>query len=226
MDFFDVFPDLRQEQDVSLKDRSLRLIALSGFPYDDAAFYFEVSQSRYWTRMPDGSPVMGLGSTQAKLTTPKPPLKILFRHIRNAWLSEPEFVPGGYITLVDGDRRAVLSSDAASYQGMPHVLLLTPPRLGGADVPDALVQAVYFLKLRKQPYPSQSPGILKIARDALGEFLAPERWALADLLEQPWAELIAPDPLPAGGFLRPVLALRALRRLWQEGLFSEDMTSC
>ena len=222
MDFFEVFPHLRAEQDASLKGRALRLLALFGIAYDDAAYYFELSRRRYWVRSAAGHVTLGVGGAQVHLDSPRAPLKSLAHHIREAWLSEPEIFPGGPLYLLEGDRCVVLSGTASRTLLTPHILILTPPRLGGAKMPDALVQAAYFLHLRKPPTPAGVPGLLRVERASLGDFLAHEQWPLRELLSQPWAAMLSSKSLPAEAILRPVLSLRGLRRLWQERLFPLD----
>ena len=222
MDFFEAFPHLRQEQDPALKGRALRLIGLSGIAYDDAAYYFEVTQQRYWTQVPGGKLAIGVGGIQAKLSSSQQLLKTLFRQVRDVWLTEPQRVPGGGTTLLEGERCTLLSGEYDAEVAMPHLLLLTTPQLGGGEVPDALVQVVYRVKLRKPPYPGQVPGIVRISREALGTFLSQEQWPLADLAKESWVEVLATELLPDAAYLRPVLALRGLQRLWQKGWLSEE----
>jgi len=224
VDFFEVFPHLRQEEDPALKGRALRLIGLSGIAYDDKAYYFEVNQPHYWTQVPGGRLTIGVGGIQAQLSSSRQLLKVLFRQVRDVWLTEPQMVPGGCTTLLEGERCILLSGEHDAGSAMPHLLLLTAPQLGGGEVPDALVQVVYLVKLRKPPHPGQVPGIVRISREALGTFLSQEQWPLADLAREPWVEILAADSLPDAAYLRPVLAVRGLQRLWQKGWLSEEGT--
>jgi hypothetical protein len=92
-------------------------------------------------------------------------------------------------------------------------------------MPDALVQAVYLLPLRRwrgtTGAPRASRALLQIQRDALDRFLEPVEWALDALLAQPWAKLhnahVGTMPLPDTAYLRPVLVLRGLQDLLRAG---------
>ena len=84
-------------------------------------------------------------------------------------------------------------------------------------MPDALVQAVYFLPVRDVQMARMRTTIVRVERQALMAFLAPEQWGLEDLRAQPWASLFRlPGDLPPAVYLRPILALRGLRRLMGE----------
>jgi hypothetical protein len=225
VDFFEVFPQFEDVTDPSLAGRALRLIAVFGIARDDSAYYFEMSRERYWRHLPDGTVAIGVSGAQAQVEDASRPLKPLFRHVRDAWNSEPEFFPAAHTYLVEGERYVVLNGGSFAQPTTPHLLVLTPPRLGGGEVPDALVQAVYFLGLRRPPYPLKVPGLVAVKREALGDFLGREGWPLLQLEAQPWAEVLSSEALAPSSYLRPVLALRAVQRLWQEGLFPPGVTS-
>ncbi len=218
MDFFDVFPGFQQAEHPSLKDRSLRLLSLSGIAYTQAAYYFELSPRRYWVNPPGGELTIGVRGAQVRLrAAPGAPLDLLLSYIRETWGSDPQFFPGGSTYLLEGEQYALLPGGSLWQQpDAPHILILTAPRLGGTPMPDALVQALYFLQLAEPPTTSQPPGILRIARDALGDFLAREQWSYRELQEQVWAEILYADAVPAEANLRPVLAVRGIAKLWQE----------
>ncbi|HEY88732.1 MAG TPA: hypothetical protein G4N98_03235 [Thermoflexia bacterium] len=219
MDFFDVFPIFQQAEHSSLKGRFLRLLSLSGVAYTPTAYYFELSPRRYWVNSPGGELTIGVRGAQVRLrAAPGAPLELLLRHIREAWGCEPQFFPGGSTYLLEGEQYALLAGGNLRQQpDAPHILILTAPRLGGAQTPDALVQALYFLQLAEPPTNSQSSGMLRIARDALGDFLAREQWSYQELQEQVWAEMLYTDAVPVTANLRPVLAVRGIAKLWSAG---------
>ncbi len=219
MDFFDVFPIFQQAEHPSLKGRSLRILSLSGIAYTQAAYYFELSPRRYWVNPPGGELTIGVRGAQVRLRAALgAPLDILLNHIRDTWGSEPQFFPGGSTYLLENGQYALLAGgDLRQQPDAPHIIILTAPRLGGTKTPDALVQALYFLQLAAPPTASQSPGILRIARDVLGDFLTREQWSYRQLQAQSWAKILYADAVPAKANLRPVLAVRGIARLWQEG---------
>ncbi len=211
MDFFDAFPYFRMVDDPALSERALRLLTLSALPYDADAYYFELGQEKYWARGAEGQLLIGVGALQVQLERPGvAPLKLLLRQLRDSWRSEAQLEPQPHFTIIEGDRLAVLSADGVQ---IPQLLLLTPPRLGGAETPDALVQAIYFLRLRQRPRPVGGAGILRIERTALPAFFAREVWPLVELRAQSWAEHLPHATLPPQAAVRPVLAVRALQRL-------------
>ncbi|MGC9400291.1 MAG: hypothetical protein ACP5HM_14310 [Anaerolineae bacterium] len=219
MDLFEAFPSLRQRRDPALQGRSLRLLSLAGIAYDEANYYFELSEPRYWVQEEDEAPTVGVGSVKTRPGPATAPLSTLLQHVRERWRAAPVFLPGNQTYLLEGERCVVLEGGDWMQPTTPNFLILTPPRLGGAETPDALAQAVYFLRLPRPPRPTHSWGIVRVERAALARFLERERWMLVRLLAQPWADVTHADAVPPRAQLRPVLALRGLRRLWEAGLF-------
>lgn len=211
MDLFDVFPQFSREETPALKGRSLRLIALSAIVYDETAFYFEISEARMWGRLPGGQFAVGVGAVKVQPDPHNLPVRVLSRHLRNEWRCDTSVSSTGKTYILDETSQVtVLESGELA---MPYLLILTPPRLGGGDeVPDALVQAVYLMSFHRWRGASRSAGVLRIQRDALGDFLGPAEWELIALKGQPWVEFLT-DGLPADAKIRPVLALRGLQSL-------------
>lgn len=202
-----------------MQGRSLRLLNLAGIPYDADAYYFELSASRYWVQPPGAEQVtIGVGGVQVR-SVGREPLNTLLTHVRENWQREPSFFPAGKTYVLEGERIAVLDEEQQVYQ-TPHLLILTPPRLGGPNMPDALVQAVYFLGLESQPQPRKTPGLLRIEQEAVAAFLGAERWSVDEIRKQLWATLQDIETLPENAAFRPVLALRGLRRLEKAGFIS------
>ncbi len=220
MDLFAIFPHLAASPLPPLHRRKLRLIALAGLVYDDEAFYFELRGERFWVRTPGQPPLIGVGTAQTRPDhLVHAPVTLLQRHLRRTWRCDVTLLTTRHTYILD--ERHQLSLLTETTPATPYLLILTPPRLGGAEVPDALVQALYLLPLRRwrNRWPPRV-NLLRIARTALGDFLTPQTWPLTDLLTRPWAALYPAAPLPDTAHLRPVLALRGLRYLWQEGLLS------
>ncbi len=218
MDLFEVYPQLGREPTPVLKDRSLRLIALSGLVYDEEAFYFELSDEQFWGRSAGGSVTIGVGTAKIQPNALHSPHGALIHHLRHYWHCEVDFFPTNHAYVLAEDKQIVVLNDVQV--ATPYFFVLTPPRLGGAEVPDALVQAVYLLPLRRWHGRSQ-PALLRIRREALSHFLTPVDWELRALMAQPWAALHAAVSLPAEGRLRPVLALRGLQSLLQVAIMPE-----
>ena len=217
MNLFDVYPQLEREQAGVLKDRALRLIALSGLVYDEQAFYFELGESRFWGHLPDGGVAIGVGAAKVQPDATHPPHQALVRHLRQHWQCDVGLFPAGHAYILGEDKRIVVLRDVEA--ATPYVFILTAPQLGGSEMPDALVQAVYLLPLRRWRGNAGAPRaarvLLQIQREALNRFLEPGDWALEALLEQPWATLhnarAGATPLPKAARLRPVLVLRGLQ---------------
>lgn len=223
MNLFDVYPQLDREQTRVLKDRALRLIALSGLVYDEQAFYFELGDSRFWGHLPDGGVAIGVGTAKVQPDATHPPHMALVRHLRQQWRCDVDLFPAGHAYVLGEDKQVAVLHDVDA--ATPYVFILTAPQLGGSEMPDALVQAVYLLPLRhwrgKESAAGASRALLQIQREALDRFLEPADWALEMLLEQPWATLynahVGTTPLPGAARLRPVLVLRGLQDLLRAG---------
>ncbi len=218
MNLFDVYPQLNREQTHVLKDRTLCLIALSGLVYDEHAFYFELGESRFWGHLPDGGVVIGVGAAKIQPDATHPPHRAVVRHLRQQWQCEVDLFPAGHAYVLGEDKQVVVLHEVEAMT--PYIFILTAPQLGGSEMPDALVQAVYLLPLRrwrgKTGAPRTARALLQIQRAALNRFLEPVDWALEALLEQPWATLHnahGTPPLPEAARLRPVLVLRGLQDL-------------
>ena len=219
MNLFDVYPQLEREQTRVLKDRALRLIVLSGLVYDEQAFYFELGDSRFWGRLPDGGVVIGVGAAKVQPDATHPPHRALTRHLRQQWRCEVDVFATGHTYILGEDKQIAVLRDVEA--AIPYIFILTAPQLGGSEMPDALVQAVYLLPLRRwrgnAGASRTSRALLQIQRDALSRFLEPVDWVLDALLEQPWATLrnahVGATPLPDMVRLRPVLVLRGLQDL-------------
>ncbi|MGC9522912.1 MAG: hypothetical protein ACP5HG_13645 [Anaerolineae bacterium] len=219
MDLFEAYPGLTKEDNEVLGGRSLRLIALAGFVYDETSLYCELGAPRYWARMADGSAAIGVGAPKVQPDGTSPLHRALIRHIRRTWRCSVELKPAGHSHLLDAEGEIHVLTKVAAH--VPYLMVFTSPRLGGAEVPDALVQAVYLLPIRRMRIDLVSVSLLRISREALSRFLEPESWELEELSQKPWAELIATHPFPDDVRLRPVLALRGLRRMMQSGSLTD-----
>lgn len=215
MDSFEVFPELAQLRNPALHGRALRLINLTGLVYDDEGFYFELGDARFWGRSPTGQASIGVGTPKVRPDNTTPPHEAVVRHLRKQWRCRTHlFAPGHSYLLEENGQIHVLQDVGAR---IPYIFIMTAPRLGGADTPDALVQAAYLLPLAQDQTINARGNTLQIARERLSDFLAPESWELDVLRSQPWATLQQnTQPLPKSAQLRPVLAVRGLRTLQLE----------
>jgi len=226
LDLFATFPILAASDSPTLHGRNLRLIGLSALLYDAHAFYFELADPRFWVMPPTvAAPLIGVGGTQCRVPETESPVTALAQHLRQTWRVQAEYFPHGHAYVLEGAALTQLPGATLTTPNLPYLLILTPPRLGGGnEVPDALVQAIYLLKLHRAPDAKRLTGLLRIEVTALGEFLAQDTWPLRELLAHPWATLDTPKPLPDAASLRLVLALRGLRALWQSGAWADLST--
>jgi len=214
MNLFEVFPQFSREDTATLKARSLRLIALSAIVYDETAFYFEISAPRMWGRLPGGKFAVGVGTVKVQPDPHNLPVRALSRYLRNEWRCDTSLASTGKTYILDENSQVTVLEPVEL--ATPHLLILTPPRLGGGDdIPDALVQAVYLMSFHRWRGDARRSGVLKVQREALGGFLEPADWDLANLKAQPWVEFLM-DGLPEDAKVRPVLALRGLQSLLRE----------
>ena len=211
MDLFVAFPQLTTSHVTALQGRALRLISVAGFVYDERSFYFELGQPRYWGRLASGDVSVGVGTIKLQPGDALPLHQALIRHVLKEWRIEADLHPAGRSYVLDEASGIQVLSDVAAHT--PYFFVLTKPRLGGGDMPDALVQAVYLLPIRRVGRLPASASVLRVDRSALAGFLAPESWPVTDIAAQPWAELLTSEVLPMGAHLQPVLALRGLRSL-------------
>jgi len=211
LDLFEAYPELTEKGNSALQGRSVRLISLTGIVYDADSFYFELGEERNWGRLPDGSAAIGVGTPKVLPDDTYPRHRTLIRHIRKQWQLRTDLFPAGHGTILDEQHKVHVLRDTPA--NVPYLVILTPPRLGGGDIPDALAQAVYLLPVAREPTHNARAPILEVSREALPQFLAPESWALDEIRQEPWAVLRAGRALPMTARLRPILALRGLRHL-------------
>jgi hypothetical protein len=215
LDLFEAYPQLVDHDLQALGERSLRLISVSGFVYDDDSLYFELGQPRHWGRMADGGVSIGVGVPKVQPDGTHPPHQALLRYLRKSWRSQVNLFPTGYSYLLDEAGAVHMMGDVDA--DLPYFFIFTSPRLGGGEVPDALVQAVYLLPVRRIRAAAASEGLLRIDRHALQAFIEPESWSMRELIDQPWAEILTTTVYPEDASIRPVLALRGLRALMDAG---------
>ena len=215
MDFFEAYPDLAESPVGSLTDRELRLIALSAFVYDEDAFYFEFGQRRFWGQSSEGQTLIGVGAPRVQPVAGAPPYQGLVRYLEKVWRCEVALFPTNHTYLLDEDDQLAVLENQGPY--LPYMLIMTSPRLGGANVPDALVRAVYLMPVQRLRTLMASVELLRVERDAFPEFIKSEQWALEDLRSRTWAEIVTDASLPADAQIRPVMALRSIRSLTLSG---------
>jgi len=222
MNLFETYPQLAQTHASVLHGRSLRLISLSGIVYDDRACYFELGDQRLWGRLPGGRVSIGVGAAKVPPDGAAPPHRALVRYLRKQWRCDVTLVPTGFAYVLGEDGRITVLDDVAA--ATPYFFILTPPRLGGGEIPDALVQAIYLLPVRRWRSKARL-NLVKIDRAALPDFLEPKDWDARELQAQPWAAVQSIKPLPENARLRPILALRGLQQLLQNGVLPFDLST-
>jgi hypothetical protein len=211
LDLFEAYPELTEKGSSALQGRSVRLISLTGMVYDTDSFYFELGEQRNWGHLPDGGVAIGVGTPKVLPDDTYPRHRTLIRHIRKQWRLRTDLFPAGHGYILDEQHQVHVLQDTLA--NVPYIFILTPPRLGGGDIPDALAQAVYLLPVAHGHTNSARASMLKISREALPQFLGPESWALDEIRQKPWAVLRTERALPMTARLRPILALRGLRYL-------------
>ncbi len=217
MDLFEAYPQLKACTAPVLAERKLRLISVAGLVCDAQACYFALSDERYWVRDSAGTLQIGVGGVQTPGTPAGEPLRALLAHVRKVWRLNVDYFPSGTLYVLEGTEQHVLPGASLLAPTTPLWLQLTPPRLGGGEMPDALVQAVYVLRLRSPWRAPREAMALKVGLEGLETFLASTAWSVDALRAQPWASLYLGRPLPLGAHLRPVLALQGLRQLHDAG---------
>jgi hypothetical protein len=224
LDLFDVYPGLSDTESPIIAGRALRLIALSGFVFDERYVYFELGAERYWGRLAGGGVAIGVGTPRVQPDGTFPPHHALVRYLRSAWRCSVDFYPAGYSYLLDESRQVRVLQQVDAH--IPYLFIFTPPRLGGGgEVPDALVQGAYLLPIQTFQVNRAKVNLLRINRENLASFLASEDWDMAELLGHPWANLLSNSSLPRDVRLRPVLALRGLRHLLNADALPEALRS-
>ena len=220
MDLFEIYPQLEQTRASVLRGRTLRLISLSGIVYDERAFYFELGDQRLWGRLPGGGVTIGVGAAKVQPDSTRPPYHSLIRYLRKQWRCDVNVFPTTTACVLDESKRITVLEDVDA--AVPYLFILTAPRLGGGEMPDALAQAVYLMPVRRWSH-NVRINLAKIDRERLGNFLEPRDWDLGELQSQPWAEIQSIKPLPDNARLRPILALRGLQHLLQNDTLSVDL---
>ena len=221
MDLFEAFPSLNDIPHHTLDKKSLRLISISGFVYDDEALYFEISPQKYWGRLPEGKSVIGVGLPKVKPDGMHPPYRVLMQYLRRSWRCDTNLYTPGYAFLMDAN------SDVSVLSGgdIPFIMQMTRPRLGGANVPDALVQVVFLLPIRHINWITASAQVdlMKISRSGFDAFMAREIWPINELISQSWSDLKVKNVLPQDSVIRLVLTLRSLRELLRAERINLDL---
>ena len=211
MDLFEAFPSLKDTKHPALDKKILRLISVSGLIYDDEALYFEISPEKYWGRLPEGKSAIGIGLPKIKPDGTPPLYQALMQHLRRNWRCDTNLYPSGYAFLMDDKGSISLLSGS----DIPFIMQMTHPRLGGANVPNALVQAVFLLPVRRFNWQNaiNRVDLLKITRPGFDAFLAQASWSVKEIISQPWSDFKVKKPLPGDAVVRSVLTLRSIREL-------------
>jgi hypothetical protein len=211
MDLFQALPDLRDQDHPQLRGRALRLIAAAGLVYDASSLYFELNAPRNWGRRSGGGVVVGVSTPRVRPDDAPVAHRAIIDYVQKEWRFSVDLHPPGFTHLIDEQNHVHVLSNAAA--NAPYLLVLTSPLLGGADTPDALVQAAYLLPVRRARAALASSSLLRVEKTALATFLGEETWRLGELLDQPWVELNGHHRVPLDADLRPVLVVRALQHL-------------
>ena len=100
---------------------------------------------------------------------------------------------------------------------IPWMVILFPPRLGGAGTPDWLAICAFRTRLEGLPEPRDMFGLLSVARPVLAEFFTRDEWPVGDLAALSGLEVSLNGAWPPNPVLRPVLTARAFQLLVRAG---------
>ncbi|NLF03171.1 MAG: NUDIX hydrolase [Anaerolineales bacterium] len=216
MDLYRALPALRQHH--LLRDKSVALIGVSTIVCDATACYFELNKPKYWRKRPEGGTAIGVAAIGGTIESGEG-LTTCLRRETEEELGARIRIEHAQSTYLIHDWQVVdtIRLPLSKKRPTPLMVILLPPRLGGAEMPDHLAIAVFRTTLRNEPAPHDLFGLLRLQREAVGEFFARDEWPLQEVQEHPAMAALVNDEIPEQPFLRPVLTARALQTLIRTG---------
>lgn len=217
-DLFAALPALRASGHPLLAGRRVNLIGVSAILRDEIGYYFKVSKPAYWGRRQDGTPSVGIGGIGGGIREGEGVLSCLRREVQEELGVGFRPETPARTALLDGWQVVGwLELSAGRDQPTPYCVSLFPPRLGGAEMPDALAIVALLGRPEGQPRRGDLFGLLTVAPSAVREFLGRPEWPLAEALAHPGLAFDLAEELPPDCRLRPVLTARAFGALLEAG---------
>ena len=177
MDLFQPLPMLRRQP--LLRGKAVSLIGVSAIVSDDTAYYFEIAKPRYWRARPDGTTSIGIGAIGGSIGQSETLLSCLRREVREeigarVSLEAPErtYLIRGPAGAAEEDWQVADAVEIApsKKRPVPWMVILFPPRLGGAGTPDWLAICAFRTRLEGRAEPRDLFGLLSIGRPVLAQF--------------------------------------------------------
>jgi 8-oxo-dGTP pyrophosphatase MutT (NUDIX family) len=215
MDLFQALPALRHHP--LLSDKKAALVGVSTIVHDDEAHYFEVAKQKYWRRREDGTTSVGVGGIGGSIKQSETITACLRGEVEEEIGVQVRLEPVHETTLIHEWQIAdTLNLKPSKKHPTPLMIILTPPRLGGPDIPDFLAILAFRTRLCGEPAPRDLFGLLRIENDALPEFFARDTWPLEEAQATPGLTITLNGQPPQNAILHPVLTARAFQLLVQK----------
>lgn len=216
MDLFEALPALRRHP--LLSGKQVTLIGVSAIVCDDAACYFEVGKRKNWKARDDGTTLVGLGGIGGSIKQGESVLACLRREAEEELGAQVRLELPAETYLLD-EWRVVdrLSLKPSKKRPTPLMVMLTPPRLGGAGMPDRVAIVAFLTRLRGTPEPCDLFGLLRVEMGALAAFFGRDEWPLNEAQAHPGVTVTLNGPPPSNPVLRSILTAHAFQVLVRAG---------
>jgi 8-oxo-dGTP pyrophosphatase MutT (NUDIX family) len=212
MDLFRMLPALRHHP--LLQGKSVTLVGVSTIVCDEAACYFELTKPKYWRKHPGGGTTIGVGGVGGRIESGESLAACLRREVEEELGAHIRLRPSEQTYLmVDWEIADTMHLPPSRKRPAPLMVILVPPQLGGAEMPDHLAISVFHTHLAEEPMALDLFGLLRVERQALAEFFARDEWKFEGVEQHPAFAVTLNGPLPEGPVLRPVLTARAFQSI-------------
>ena len=217
MDLFKAFPALRRHH--LLSGKTVALIGVSAIVTDDGCEIFEIGKPKYWRHRDDGTTAIGVGGIGGAIEAGETAEGCLRREVEEELGARVrlDVVPQTFL-IHEWQVVESLRIPATKKRLAPLMVILVPPRLGGASVPDYLAIVAYQTRLRGLAKPHDLFGLLRVQLDSRDEFFARDEWPLEDIRAHPGLSVALTGTPPANPVLYPVLTGRAYQLLVRAAL--------
>jgi hypothetical protein len=220
MDLFRMLPALRHHP--LLQDKAVSLVGVSTIVCDDAACYFELTKPKYWRKLPGGGTAIGVGGIGGRIESGESLTACLRREVEEELGAHVRLRPSERTYLVlDWEIADTVHLPPSRKRPAPLMVVLVPPQLGGAEMPDHLAISVFHTHLREEPMALDLFGLLCIERKTLAEFFMRDEWPFEDVAQHPALTFTLNGPLPEHPVLRPLLTARAFQAIVRAGRLDE-----